>query len=249
MNKMQTIQALAKDMKDNFSPGRVTDVYSICKQLEIEIIEETIRADAYLKCVDGSSYIVLKKTLNDNRKKFTIAHELGHFFIPWHSDLMFGCDIKEMDIKDDYIPREKEANLFAAELLMPMDEFKSNFTGKISYDVVSQLADTFKVSFQAALNRCIEKAHEDCIVVCSREKCIKWFKATEDFPYRVRSGRVCELSAADELADLSVFTTKTVVEPGYVWFFNADDREIEEESIMFPTYGEVISIIHLREEF
>lgn len=245
---MNKIQILAKEMKDFFSPGRITDVYRICKQLEIDVIEEHIRADAYLRCVNGSSYIVLKKTLNDNRKKFTIAHELGHFYIPWHSDLMFGCDIKEMNIKNDYAPREKEANIFAAELLMPLQEFKSSFGGKVSYYVVSQLANLFEVSFQAALSRCIEVANEDCVVVCSRDKCIKWFKATEDFPYRVREKTVCELSCAEELADLKVFTTKTVVEPGYIWLPDAEEREVEEESIMFPKYGEVISIIHLKEE-
>lgn len=246
MNKIQT---LAKEMKDFFSPGGITDVYKICKQLEIDIIEDDIRADAYLRCVNGSSYIVLKKSLNDNRKKFTIAHELGHFYIPWHSDLMFGCDIKEMNLKNDYAPREKEANLFAAELLMPMKEFSSSFVGKISYNVVSQLANLFEVSFQAALSRCIDVANEDCMVVCSRDKCIKWFKATEDFPYKVREKRVCELSCAEELADLQIFTTKTVVEPGYIWFLNEESREIVEESTMFPKYGEVISIIHLKEEF
>ncbi len=80
---------------------------------------------------------------------------------------MFGCDIKEMDFKNDYAPREKEANLFAAELLMPMKEFKNHFSGKICYTTVSELANIFDVSFQAALNRCIDLAFEDCMVVCS----------------------------------------------------------------------------------
>jgi len=34
-------------------------VYSICKQLEIEIVEAPIQADAYLECENGNSYIVL----------------------------------------------------------------------------------------------------------------------------------------------------------------------------------------------
>ena len=96
---MNKIQSLAKEMKLFFSPEIVTDVYGICKQFGIEIIEAPIKADAYLECENGNSYIVLKESLNDNRKKFTIAHELGHFYIPWHSELMFGCDIKEMDFK------------------------------------------------------------------------------------------------------------------------------------------------------
>lgn len=49
---------------------------------------------------------------------------------------MFGCDIKEMDFKNDYAPREKEANLFAAELLMPMKEFKNHFLENMLYDSI-----------------------------------------------------------------------------------------------------------------
>lgn len=245
---MNKIQIIAQEIKKIFSPDIVTDVYSICNQLGIEITEAPIKADAYLECENGNSYIVLKESLNEERKKFTIAHELGHFCIPWHSDLIFGCDIKEMDYKNDYAPRENEANLFAAELLMPTEEFRRNFTGKISYAMVSKLANIFGVSFQATLNRCIDLANEDCIVICSMNRYIKWFKATEDFPLYLNRKKVSEMSGADELFDLQIFQTKTIKEPGYIWFADADDKDIEEESIAFPTYNEVISIIHLKDE-
>lgn len=246
---MNKVQILAHEMKQFFSPEMITDVYYICKQLGIEIIEAPIKADAYLECVNGDSYIVLKKSLNDKRKRFTIAHELGHFYMPWHSELMFGCDIKEMDLKNDYIPREKEANLFAAELLMPTKEFSNCFTGKISYAMVSNLAKLFDVSFQAAINRCIDLANEDCIVICSINRSIKWFKATEDFPFYLNRKKVNELSVADELFDLHLFKVKTIVEPAYIWFSNEDNTNIEEESVAFPNYNEVISIIHLKDEY
>lgn len=246
---MNKIQIIAQEIKNTFAPDIVTDVYSICNQLGIEIIEAPIKADAYLECTNGNSYIFLKESLNKVRKKFTIAHELGHFCIPWHSELMFGCDIKEMDFKNDYTPREKEANMFAAELLMPTEEFKNFFDGKVNYTKVSELANIFDVSFQAALNRCIDLANEDCIVICSENRDIKWFKATEDFPLFLNRKKISEISGADELFDLHIFKIKTVKEPGYVWFSNADDRDIEEESIAFPTYDEVISIIHLKDEF
>jgi len=45
---MNKIQALANEMKQFFSPQTVTNVYSICKQLEIEIVEAIIQADACL---------------------------------------------------------------------------------------------------------------------------------------------------------------------------------------------------------
>jgi len=54
---------------------------------------------------------------------------------------------------------------------------------------------------------------------------------------------------ADELFDSESFQIKAIEEPGYVWFGNVEDRTIYEESIAFPNYKEVISIIHLKDEF
>ena len=41
---------------------------------------------------------------------------------------------------------------------------------------------------------------------------------------------------------------KRIEEPGYIWFCNAGERDIIEESIAFPNYNEVIYIIHLKDE-
>lgn len=125
---------------------------------------------------------------------------------------------------------------------------KNHFSGKICYTTVSELANIFDVSFQAALNRCIDLAFEDCMVVCSIDRRIKWFNATEDFPLLVNRKTVSELSGADELFDMQIFQVKTIEEPGYIWFCNADERDVVEESIAFPNYNEVISIIHLKDE-
>ena len=57
---MIKIQYLARKMKHFFSPQIVTDVYAICSQLGIDIIEAPIKADAYLECQNGDCYIVLK---------------------------------------------------------------------------------------------------------------------------------------------------------------------------------------------
>ena len=86
------------------------------------------------------------------------------------------------------------------------------------------------------------------MVVCSIDRRIKWFNATEDFPLLVNRKTVSELSGADELFDMQIFQVKTIEEPGYIWFCNANERDVVEESIAFPNYNEVISIIHLKDE-
>jgi Zn-dependent peptidase ImmA (M78 family) len=75
-------------------------------------------------------YIVLNSdllaTCEQGRLRFTIAHELGHYFINWHRtklsqgvSLSFGGELTGQECNQI----EKEANFFAANLLMPKTQF------------------------------------------------------------------------------------------------------------------------------
>lgn len=75
------------------------------------------------------------------RQRFTVAHELGHFALD-HGD-------SPRDTPDNFSSRtnsvqERQANQFAAELLMPADAIQEIVaSGRYSLD---ELADIFKVS-------------------------------------------------------------------------------------------------------
>lgn len=54
------------------------------------------------------------------RRKFTLAHELGHIIIPWHTGTIVShLEGDKDDYGFEYERMEQEANRFAAELLMP----------------------------------------------------------------------------------------------------------------------------------
>ncbi|MDB5998981.1 MAG: hypothetical protein JWP52_680, partial [Rhizobacter sp.] len=53
------------------------------------------------------------------RQKFTLAHELGHVIIPWHIGTIVSSHEFDDSLDSEYSRLEAEANLFAAELLMP----------------------------------------------------------------------------------------------------------------------------------
>lgn len=55
------------------------------------------------------------------RKKFTLAHELGHVIIPWHTGTILSNESDLIQGESEYREMEGEANRFAAELLMPTD--------------------------------------------------------------------------------------------------------------------------------
>jgi Zn-dependent peptidase ImmA (M78 family) len=55
-----------------------------------------------------------------SRKRFTVAHEIGHFVMPHHRRLKNVCEEKKIESFDLNLNRpEIEANEFAAELLLP----------------------------------------------------------------------------------------------------------------------------------
>lgn len=80
-------------------------------------------------------YIMINSTIdNEGRKHFTIAHELGHYFLAHQlKQNTFYCSkneiVEEGAWKD---PIEQEANHFASCLLMPEEKVKNAFLGMLS---------------------------------------------------------------------------------------------------------------------
>lgn len=90
------------------------------------------------------------------RQNFTLAHEIGHFIGHRYKQNVFKCSIENLnDFQNEGL--EKEANEFAAHLLMPPDFVRKFDKERVfSHEAVSDLASTLKVSRAAAAYRWIE---------------------------------------------------------------------------------------------
>lgn len=129
------------------------DVESICKRLGIKVLyvdfsEIEMRvgkeiAGAIQKV--GSAYTILvNEDDSDVRARFTIAHELGHYFLHMKGNQ------KEIvtSFRRDRSPKETSANKFAAELLMPREMVRREYA-KMVIPVSDSLAKKFEVSKSA----------------------------------------------------------------------------------------------------
>ena len=67
--------------------------------------------------------IVVNKNDSVTRKSFTIAHELGHYILD-HKPGEYGLLYRKSMGEYEKIPKEMEANCFAANLLVPEDMLK-----------------------------------------------------------------------------------------------------------------------------
>lgn len=87
------------------------------------------------------------------RRRFTLAHELGHF-------LMHEGEFADNGFESPSNSIEREANLFAKELLMPShivaQTYKDFMSLNIELDIVSELSWAFRVSKEAMAIRLSE---------------------------------------------------------------------------------------------
>jgi hypothetical protein len=95
--------------------ARLVQRYANLKEAKFPVDVDGICLD--LKTPGKRPRVIVNSNRSENRMRFTLAHELGHIIIPWHT----GCIIDETEIDGSggYWEMEKEANRFASELLMP----------------------------------------------------------------------------------------------------------------------------------
>lgn len=80
------------------------------------------------KTDNGTPVIIINKNFSNDRKRFTLAHELGHLLMHILEDFPISDYRNEKE-------REKEANDFASEFLMPEEGIKNSLYGMNLYDL------------------------------------------------------------------------------------------------------------------
>lgn len=172
------------------------------------------------------------------RQKFTIAHELGHIFLPWHKGTI-ASDINEYSISTHIMYREmeSEANRFASELLMPSDWVNNILEQNISFKIrLEKILQDAGVSLDAALikidNTCTQRR---TIAVFNNNVCIQEItgsKAKTSHFYEKKYSDVKEkifsLNGVEEYEEFSIygkdFITFIIKEPDLDDFDRVDHR-------------------------
>jgi Zn-dependent peptidase ImmA (M78 family) len=121
------------------------------------------------------------------RRRFTIAHEIGHFLIPWH-DASAQCAIADMGIlrsRDTRKSKEAEANRFAAALLTPTALFTRDVQrlGAPETEHVLALATKYRVSKEMAARRYTELCDHVCAVIFSHRGAVRYFAKSQSCPF------------------------------------------------------------------
>ena len=134
--------------------------------LQREPTDDGLSGFFYKDLAEGQVVIGVNSNHHENRQRFTIAHELGHFLLHENQNMHIDREDKGFQIKlrDDKASEgtdddEREANLFAAELLMPETFLEKDLSKIRGFDLLAEnealdkrlvnLAKKYQVSTQA----------------------------------------------------------------------------------------------------
>lgn len=192
-NPKRLAEAITKQLGDT---PRAVDVRQIASDIDIyEIREEPLNGLAGCLIVPedkSEGAIAVDGRMGEERKRYTIGHEIGHYVNPMHrasSPEGFKCTRKDM-LTDKAAPGDKhakmevEANQFAAELLMPAAWVRRFLRPKVGLDLqhIFDMARLFEVSKEAAARRYLSFASEPAAVVFSHEGKVRYVKKCDGFP-------------------------------------------------------------------
>lgn len=174
---------------------KITPLEQIIADEELDVFYDNYECNTFdgMTIFDnGKFYIHLnidrRNTPNSDRGRFTLAHELGHYFIDNHriglKKGMLEPHPSQTNQKQFYAI-ERDADYFASCLLMPEERFRKDIRNrKFGIDVIDFLRTEFKVSRTACALRFADIGNYPLLVVYAENNVIKWAYSSEDFPFK-----------------------------------------------------------------
>ena len=145
-------------LRDSGITNAPTDLVSITNYLNLVVTTEALSSDVSGMLLRGErSVIAVNSSQSTRRRRFTVAHEIGHFLL--HKGVYIDKDTR-VNHRDTRASigidlDEVQANAFAAELLMPEPLLLREFSARVRKGagsetaIVDDLAEIFDVSRQA----------------------------------------------------------------------------------------------------
>lgn len=151
-------------LRESGQLGAPVDVERVAKHLRIRV--EYARFDescsgVLVKSRDGTAVIGVNWEHHKNRQRFTVAHEIAHFVLDHDGDTFVDkgtyARFRDEESHSGKVTEEREANQFAASLLMPARLVKERFEKRV-FDpgddtALDEMASIFQVSTQAMMFR------------------------------------------------------------------------------------------------
>ncbi|PJK30853.1 ImmA/IrrE family metallo-endopeptidase [Minwuia thermotolerans] len=136
------------------------------------------------------------------RRRFTLAHELGHFLMTHHrmvgrdgfrcsrSDMLARVEPGDAATAGLHLGQEAEANRFAIELLAPARRLKRYLHRPPDLARVLEISDAFEISREAAARRYVEQHRDNLAVLFGHHGRIIYLQKARGFPWITRAAAI-----------------------------------------------------------
>lgn len=188
--------------------------------------------------VRSTGSILANTRYGDQRARFTIAHELGHFLMERHllsGDGGFTCkaqDMRETRADKRQYRQETEANAFAINLLAPFKLFDPLLSQDPDLKDAQRLRDHLNVSLEATIRRMIERREECLAAVWSKNGQVRYSVKSGRFPWITckKGERLPQLSTASKIVTNGARGFSSVTEANPLAWLSRSDIELFEQT-------------------
>lgn len=186
------------------------------------------------------------------RIRFTQAHELGHYILHRQAKESFQCSEEDMlnwDIEEKDM--ESQADKFAANLLMPLHDFRKQVTNTVDLDTLGFCADRYGVSLTAAILRWLEHTDQKAVVIHSRDGYMNWSWSSQP---ALKSGAFFRTKRSPVPVPESSLAANGLIKlekdgqpvPARIWFEHAEEiTQLREMKVSSDRHDRVISLLIL----
>ena len=231
------------------------------KRILLKEFDDIENIEGFILRKNGNAIIGLNKNItSETRKKFTLAHELGHYKIPSHQNIQeYKCSKEDIENFQTDKDIEAEANEFAAELIMP----KKMIINKIeendpSISIIQEIASNCETSFLSTAFRYTKLTEFPVVFFVSENKKLKYFiysdKISNSKKYFFENpgflnSECLTYSFFDNYGNVINKKTECREISPYMWFPAMKNSNVEcfEEVIPFPSYNMTCSLISIIE--
>ena len=186
------------------------------------------------------------------RIRFTQAHELGHYLLHRTKRDQFECTDDDMiDLEQDEVGMESQADSFASTLLMPLDDFRTQMGQAACLESLGECANRYGTSLTATTLRWLSYTEHPAVLVVHRDGYMLWavpskpaLKAGAFFRTRTKTIEIPTTSlAGNDSVERDVVGTQTDTR---IWFPRAENgQNLREMKIHADHYKFTISLLVL----
>lgn len=209
--------------------------------------------DGRLVMKNGRSIVSVDSKIEfEQRKRYVLAHELGHMILHATKEASFTDDDTTLEGYKKG-PQEQEANEFAAELLMPSELFSACcFKEKFSPDLIRKLSERFNTSLTSTVYRFVELGNHPIAAFYSKNGKLQYWKKSQKLYYKIPDINKLDVpsdSVANEYYTLNrIYKKEDAVQQIYrsTWFelgTYGEDPPMNEFCIITPRYNSVLSVV------